>query len=285
VDEQGHVYMIGFSNPWPSSPVLRDPDGGTDSESMVRRLGVLLAQLLGGSVPAASDRTAHEAMTRRVLIRAMSRSGPIFTERYRDWVSGMLAWDADQRPPLSGVAGGLREVAEGVGGRSLADWASEQVLMRARVAHEIGEAEDATRYSGASFHPWNIRDVDRDVPLLGDSDASMPSELIGSRTLPGIPINMLAGGDPTAETTLLPSGRTAAGTPTAEPGTMPIGVGPPAEAVQGRGPKLPAGFLDDDLARPHLEKRPAGVQILVLAMLGAVMAALVLVVLLVVVLQ
>ena len=49
------------------------------------------------------------------------RSGPVISERYGQWIRGMLAWAPAERPPLSAVPSGLRAVAWAMGGEGLLD--------------------------------------------------------------------------------------------------------------------------------------------------------------------
>lgn len=241
IDAKGGIHLLGFASPWPQSPTYRDPCAGTLQEQLVWRLGVLLAHLLGGRIPAVSTASAHKGMLRRVLIRAMSREGPLFTERYRSWLTGMLSWDPTQRPALSSVGPGLRTVGAELAGPGLADWCATQVPGRMRLAERAHDPvlEDTER----SFEPWNTGEDSEEFSIH-------PAELSGSRTLPGLPLSRLPSDEVTAETTLRNTTIPGFG-PRVEPGTMPVGVGPPAEAMRRR-PSLPVGFLD----REELETEP-----------------------------
>jgi hypothetical protein len=124
----GTVKLAGFVGPFARSPVHRDPKGIEDSATTVWRLGVLLAQLLTGSPPGtATDRVSHELVLRRLLIRIMSRPGPMFPERFRDWQCAMLAWSPEDRPVAARIAPALRELASTLIEPELGSWARERV--------------------------------------------------------------------------------------------------------------------------------------------------------------
>lgn len=128
IGPDGRVVLAGFVGPFAQSPIHRDPRGTEDSAAAVWRLGVLLAQLLTGAPPTtATDRVSHELMLRRLLIRIMSRPGPGFPERYRDWQCAMLAFSPEDRPILARIAPGLHEIAETLPEPSLASWAQRWV--------------------------------------------------------------------------------------------------------------------------------------------------------------
>lgn len=261
VDPQGQVHLIGFASPWPISPLFRDPAGGNEQEQLVWRLGVLLALLLGGRVPAVSDRSAHEAMTRRILIRAMSRSGPLFTERYRNWLTGMLAWEADQRPALSAIGPGLREVAESISGADLRTWARSLPERMETIRAELGEAA-TTVDTEASYHPWTAEGEPTE-----DLVAPPTPDLASMGTLPGIPLSAFERDEETAESTLL-SGVMPVGHGAVEPGTMPVGIGPPVAAMKNR-PSLPQGFLEGPEAEEPLPvDHGSSAQLIQLALIG-----------------
>lgn len=278
LDARGRVHLTGFCSPWPAAPVYRDPSGAVGTQALAWRLGVLLALLLAGRIPAVSDRSGHEAMIRRILIRSMSRSGPTFSERYRDWLIGLLAWDPDLRPSLSAVGPGLRDVARALGGPDLAAWSADEVPTRIARARERSHAPaDAA----GSFHTWTT------AAEPSEDHAITLAEVSGHRTLPGLPLSALDRDEPTAESTIRTSA-SGASAPLAEPGTIPVGVGPPVEALSRRPPTLPAGFLDDPgrSPPPPAERSTAVIaQLVLLTLLGGVIACLLLLVLLVLVLR
>ena len=274
VDAQGNVHLLGFVSPYPPSPISRDPSSGSPAEALVWRLGILLAHLLSGRVPAVSDTAAHQGMLRRVLIRSMSREGPLFTERYRDWLTGMLNWEPGQRPTLSSIGPGLRKVGQDLGGPDLATWAAAQVPRRIHAAvHK--DAIPPPDDSESSYKPWNQAEASEEFSIH-------PAELSGTRTLPGIPRSAFGKDDPTAESTL--QGVDLAGIPRVEPGTMPVEVGPPAEAMRNH-PSLPVGFLDQPELDPLPEDKRTSpavfAQIALFGLLGMVIGGLILLIILV----
>jgi len=241
IDRLGKVHVSSFVSPFPPDPALREPHGRTDTSALVYRLGILLSSLVCGSVPVAtSDEKAHEAMVRRVLIRAVARPGRAFTDRFRDCLTAMVSWNADERPPLSTLATSLNEIGATTGDPSLAEWSARRVSeLQARVA-------DPTRDD--PYDPW--QQTDRDW-IAEDGTPKPISNL--QLTVPGDPLPDLGEeDDATAESQgfpqdapikpALPRGR----------GVMPIGVGPPVEAIK-EVPKLPSGFLG---AQSPTEPRP-----------------------------
>ncbi|MEQ1504900.1 MAG: hypothetical protein ABMB14_21895 [Myxococcota bacterium] len=193
------------------------------------RLGVLLAEILTGGPPAAAtDRVAHELMIRRLMIRIMSRPGPMFPERYRDWVAGMLAWDADQRPVLARVAPGLRELAHTLAGPTLASWAG------GRIADLRLRAERAPRIDPSlELGPAPVTETSTVPPAERTEEASMSES---SEPLDPDDVTAVSwDGDPPRK--LVP--------PPPERGTIPVQVGPPPEAVT-KPLRLP-----DELFRPR----------------------------------
>ncbi len=236
----GTVKICGFASPYPPDPAVEDLGGGTNDESMVWRLGVLLSRLIGGTMPAISDEISHQARMRRLLIHAMSREGHLFTERYRDWLTGMLHWAPGQRPALSAVASGLRKLGAEVGGPDLEMWASQNVdsLRNTSVrAHR----DDPDPRDPENYYPWNDPSVDQTEDDQTGNSAAPPLTL--GTTLPGLAVTDIpARDDATSESTLRAYGSERV-IPQAEPGTMPIGIGPPVEAMRAK-PTLPAGFLE-----------------------------------------
>ncbi len=270
IDAEGAIHLLGFVTPYPPSPVTRDPSHGTPAEALVWRLGMLLAHLLSGRVPAVSDTAAHQGMLRRVLIRSMSREGPLFTERYRDWLTGMLSWEPGQRPTLSSIGPGLRKVGKDLGGPDLKTWAATQVPRRMLGATHDGPLP-ALEETESSFQPWNEREASEEFSIH-------PADLSGQRTLPGVPLSAFGKDDPTAESTIQ-STLSAVGSPRVEPGTMPVEIGPPAEAMQNR-PSLPVGFLElpepDPLPVDTRTSPAVFAQIALFGILGMVIGSLIL---------
>lgn len=251
VDSSARIFVSGFVGPFPTSPHMRAPQGDEGEAATVYRLGVLLAQLVSGAPPVvASERAAHAASVRRVLIRAMARPGPILADRYADWIQAMLAWQARERPPLSAVPDGLRNVASQMHGENLAIWAStqlpllEQEILRAHIAadEEVSDPQSPALLQAESFEAGTITDARDDDPTQEESQNT------GQAPEPSAP----------------------AQTPPGNPGLMPIRVGPPPEALREM-PRLPTGFLDEtDPGQASDEQEPAEMPGAVRAMLWAV---------------
>lgn len=250
LDAAGRLWIAGFASPFPRSPAMRAPMGDEGEAAAVYRLGVLLAHLVSGSAPGlASDRGAHAAVIRRALIRAMSRPGPVLSERYGDWLRGLLAWEPTERPALSTVPAGLRGVAEGTAGPDLAQWAARRVEPLRRQVERAAEE----RRGGGEGTVLGRSALERG--LEGDE---IDSEAMHRRVAipPSVP--------PAEDRSALPEkdDDTVADEPTQEAGDepevvdskppirvtsllpIPVQVGPPPEAVRTR-PSLPPGFLDD----------------------------------------
>ena len=231
--ESGAIRLAGFAGPPHGIPA---PGSTLASESaLVYRLGVLLAHLVGGARPAAaSEEGAHAALVRRALIRAMARPGPVLTERYGDWLRGMLAWDPAERPPLTAVPTGLRKVAEATGGASLEEWAETNVKrILERRAQRV--AEEERRPVATDEVDWRSR------VQTGAPPARLKTEGTTQRRLRVVATGEEMEDDPTIEDTYDSSvGLLGARPPT---DAMPVEVGPPAE-VAARRYSLPEGFLE-----------------------------------------
>jgi hypothetical protein len=259
VDPRGGLHVAGFAGPYAMSPSMRAPRGDEGEPAVVYRLGVLLAHLLSGMPPQpASEEAAHAALVRRALIRAMARPGPVLTERYGDWLRGMLAWDPAARPPLSAVPDGLRKVAESMGGDGLASWAAASVE---RIRQELaGAKEPAPRED----EPTDFAEVAATEEMsralgVGVIDGPPPQRRRGSAnsgpdqpTLREIPRERprqeFVDDDPTQEAASLPPQAlrmlaAAPRQPVPQQPQIPVRVGPPPEAIRPP-PRLPSGFLD-----------------------------------------
>jgi hypothetical protein len=208
------VEVTGFVSPFARAPVHREPRGAEDSTAVVWRLGVLLAEILTGVPPTpATDRAGHDLALRRLLIRVMSRPGPVFTERYRDWLTGMMAWEADQRPPLHRVAPALRELAATSPGEPLAAICARVVPELRRRAEDVG--------------PTLVE------PSLEIVPTNPPTATTAERTEEASAVAAEFGDSPFDDETAIshdadPSGPAPRST---EYGAIPVGVGPPPEAV------------------------------------------------------
>ncbi|TVQ91392.1 MAG: hypothetical protein EA397_10055 [Deltaproteobacteria bacterium] len=274
----GTVKIATFSGPYPASPAMRAPEGRDGGEAAaVYRLGVLLAHLTSGSpIPASSDAEAHEVAVRRALIRAMARPGPVLSDRYGQWLRGMLAWDPGERPPLSAVPAGLRGVAWATGGESLADWAGRRVQELILRVEERGVATGITPPPAPDFSDPALTEVDgprpaRDPslpprrPVLFDDDTSTSAEDDATQELPP------AGGSPVPSSG--PRSRSSAG--------MPVDIGPPPAAL--RKASLPPGFLTESSAasdKEHTEPAPESSMMSPAMLVGVIIGLLIAVVLL-----
>lgn len=219
----GRVSVGGFVSPFPASPAMREPGGREDAPALVWRLGVLFAALTSGSAPPpCSDRSAHEASLRRVLIRTMSRPGPVPPTRLRHWMEHLLAWDSGARPPLSTVEGALRQLAADTREPGLEAWCAVHLVSR--------------RLDALAGPPELAVEADTGPTDLGDADPpdALPSD---EHTRPGM--STLAGFAPPRreeDQTMESIGTTSTDTTLPhtvppERGAIPVAVGPPAEAV------------------------------------------------------
>lgn len=263
LDRRGRLSVLGFVGPFAPSPSMRAPNLGTSSAeaAQVYRLGVLLAHLVSGVPPTApTERSAHPALIRRALIRAMARPGPVLTERYGDWLRGMLAWEPSARPPLSSIASGLRKVGEATGGPDLVDWADAFVEDLGSVASqppprptpapapspivlsEIGESQ-------ATEEVPKPTEVDLDDFPEDEDEAPTVVHTEGA-----VGMSTLDPDDATQEGQAFsrpPPQRTEA------LAGMPVTVGPPPEAMR-RSPRLPEGFLDSGTAQASSQPATQG---------------------------
>ena len=274
----GAVKIATFSGPYPASPAMRAPEGRDGGEpATVYRLGVLLAHLTSGSpIPASSDAEAHEVAVRRALIRAMARPGPVLSDRYGQWLRGMLAWAPGERPPLSAVPAGLRGVAWATGGESLADWSGRRVQELILQVEERGVATGITPPPAPDFSDPALTEVDGPRPareptplparpVTFDDDTSTSAEDDATQELPP------AGGSP------VPSSGRRSGSSAG----MPVDIGPPPAAL--RKASLPPGFLTDvsaASAKEHTEPAPETTMMSPAVLVGVIIGLLIAVALL-----
>lgn len=241
----GKVQIAGFSGPYPASPAMRAPDGSNGEAAAVYRLGVLLAHLTSGSAPpSGSDPAAHMVVVRRALIRAMERPGPALSDRYGQWMRGLLAWAAAERPPLSSVPAGLRAVAWATGGEGLGDWAARCVP---GLVSAIEERSAASLGPSATPAGSEIRDN----VLLSAPPARATSPGLRLSTSDEYSPTLPSDDDRTQEETLRPDELSEGRRPSRPrpDAVMPVDIGPPPQAIS-RKPTLPAGFLD----RPEVSR-------------------------------
>lgn len=232
LDAEGQTHLVGFVGLWPPDATLDDPMRGRPDAVMVWRLGLLLAQLVGGRVPALDSRENHQAGLRRILIRAMSRQGASLTERYRDYLSGMLAWEPSQRPPLSSISKGLRSVAQKMNEPDLTSWAMEAVPPKLDRTHTpTADHSQTSTLLDAITEPADS--------IIGEATGRL--SLPRLQTLPGVDLAALRD-EQTVEAGVVPGPRDGSQRAGHEPGIIPVTVGPPAEALRSR-PSLPPGFL------------------------------------------
>lgn len=251
VTAEGEVALISFTSPFPPSPALREPHGQTDSAALVYRLGILLAALICSNMPrGAADPAAHEAMVHRILVRAMGRPGEGLPVRLRDWLTGMLAWSPEDRPALSRLPEGLREVALTCDGPPLDQWAASRVP---RLLAAVAARRDPAR-----FDPYEPLDPAR-------PEARPPLQIRPPGDSPTFTAD-----DPTVETV-----RPQRPSLPPEPAVMPVMVGPPPEAARQQ-PSLPPGFLETRPPEAPSSRRlvsPLLVAALLLIALGLAFAA------------
>ena len=267
IDEQGVIHLRGFVPLWPKDARMEDPRKGRPSEQLVWRLGLLLAALVGGRPPSLDSPKQHAAGLRRILIRAMSRKGAALTERFRDYLVGMLAWEPADRPPLSTLAKGLQAVAENTAGPDLATWAAAEIPRRmAQLAQADTRSPEATP-------------LDRPPVEPSMTEGLPPLPKTGTQTLPGVDLMALKD-EQTVEAGHLPPARTEADRARQEPGIIPVTVGPPAEALKQR-PTLPPGFLTEVKAEvkgtPNATRAALWILVATLAGIGVMLLALLLI--------
>jgi hypothetical protein len=280
LDALGNVWTAGFAGPFATSPAMRAPRGDEGEPAVVYRLGVLMAHLVAGIAPQpATEKAAHSALVRRALIRAMARPGPVLSERYGDWMRGMLAWEPGERPPLSSIPDGLRQVAVGTGGTSLRDWAAQTVpALIDRIEHPdrvtapravlVGLHDDSTEMlmtEEVGGSPTDSAPPVRRPPAFPDAPGSggyADPTADAPRPVAGRPGSFRDDfeDDPTQEASALSPAaiRNVAPPPAIRTGSagpaIPVRVGPPPEAIR-EPPSLPSGFLDDG---PGSEEEPIG---------------------------
>jgi hypothetical protein len=224
VGDDGTVLLAGFVGPDGSSSELGPQGEGTEA-ALVWRLGALLAALLTG-------RGLEEPGQARAVLESLGSAGavgprPVVPEPVVACLTAMLAPEPASRPELGSLPVLLREAAT----VDLGHWAGDFLpAVRRRL-----EAE------------WEIPAQDRVNTLLpGDSD-----EITEESDL-----SLVFLSDPLEEVTAASGGRAGWPRELPEHGAIPVGVGPPAEAVTGPH-RLPAELFDEDPVTAQFQ-RPAG---------------------------
>ncbi len=266
----GRVKLMGFAGPHPAGPAMRAPAPENVESAAVYRLGVLLTTLISGQPPAAAtEASAHAVLVRRALIRAMDRPGPVLSEQFGQWIRGMLAWAPAERPPLSAVPAGLRSVGWNTGGEGLVDWSTLNVPRLVReieVRHsdppqeEVHEPEEDEEEELSD--PRVLRAIAHREPpprRLSTDEVKRTPRPAGTPTIAARKEALSDLGprdaqDHTQERfTDEPTGDSAQGVAVPRsvrrrpvPDTIPVGFGPPPEAVSKAPPSLPPGFLEGD---------------------------------------
>lgn len=221
----GSVHVAHFVGPSPRSPARREPHGREDAEALVWRIGVLFAEVLTGAPPLpATDRASHDTTFRRLVIRAMSRPGPPFPDRCRDWLAALLSWEPVERPPLGRVSPGLRELAETLPGERLSNWASTWVRqLRARtVGLESLRPPEPPMDSGAITLPEPRTDHTEEIVLSGVLADRDEVTQVSTDSTP----------TPVRDRSSV-----------SEHGAIPVGVGPPVEVAR-KQPTIPRQIFD-----------------------------------------
>ncbi len=219
VDPSGTVRVAGFAGPWEVPPRYEAPGRGSPESAAAYRLGIFLATLLGSEFPPASTALEHETAVRRALITAMSASGTLFPESYRDLLRDLLAWDPRDRPVWAALGHRIEQVVESTPGPRL------EQRVRDNFANWMG-----------SWSEPALLDVD---PFQRESTQEIDLEQLG---------DLHEEDEPTVDSEL---GTVCDRTPTSniEFGSLPLRVGPPAEAMRRR-PRLPEGFLGAPVVEP-----------------------------------
>lgn len=229
LDVKGHLWVAGLVGPAESPPPV--PNHGNHEADLVFRLGALLVNLLTGSRFAlAPDRETHTVALRRALLRAMDRPGPVLTERYADWLRGMLAWTPAERPSLYAMVEGLQRAGDATGGEDLADWADVWV------AELLGEP-------GKTVHFHQVVPDEDSADTANDEstkEAVVLDDPGGSGSRPAI---VLANRE-----------------------VLPVFIGPPPEAMSHR-VSLPADILEPGWPRPRRKHVRIGSQVWWIAIL------------------
>lgn len=242
VDLSGRVKVAGF--------IGERGDVEASEGGLVRRLGHLLATWLSGRTwVAATTPASHEALLRRLLLDVAARPGATFEPAYRKLLRRMVAWNAAERPSLGEVLDVLRSVAAGPVGEPLERWARHGWRMLDRPPEPVRYTLDPTEPTEDVQGPGAMA-VDRPTQPTEDDD--------------------LFGVDRGDDDTALSQPGQAPGA-VVEQGAIPVGVGPPAEAV--RPVRLPPELFESgSVTRPTRGSWLLGVSAAVFVLSGLVLA-------------
>lgn len=161
VDSTGSLRVAGFSIEVEGAPGLRAPSGyapfkpGTPAQRAVYGLGALLVHLLGGERPgtAGDDSRRQSAVIRRAVIRVLSRPGEAVPDSMTDLIRSVLAFEPEDRPPLSELQDVLASAAEQFRSAGLRTWAPDRVpglLKQAELGYPDPDAARMRRHIDSS---------------------------------------------------------------------------------------------------------------------------------------
>lgn len=242
IDDRGTVRIAGFVGPWAtedawSAPRSRLPGSDSWAETAYQ-VGLLYAWLLGTSVPPAHDAEEHAHLVRRALIDVLSAPGAPISDAQRQLFSDLLAWDPRDRPTAREVVQRAQQGLRSGGGPSITELVTEQFSTW---------LQPHRRAPAPAPEPG---DFTLDVDHTQEAPRSVRT-LDGEGRLPEIPEE----DDPTVDSELgIVPGSDRTPTSAIEFGSLPLRVGPPAEAARVR-PRLPDGFLGSEETRTLREER------------------------------
>ncbi len=222
VERSGRVWLAGLAGP------RRPDDGHQDEASLVEQLGRLLAELLTGRALPIRRTAGGQQASLRSTFELLASRGWRLEDAYRRLLWSGLAWEPSQRPSLAEVVETTRALAVAPYGESVAEWVRHTWrLVGARKPEPSPEAH---------FDPF-VSDPDAvDRPTEPDGDeARLPAD---------------DGEDDTAL-----SEHPAPPMPRIEQGSIPVGVGPPAEAVRKR--RVPDDLFGRGITNELHRRRPA----------------------------
>ncbi|MEN0068285.1 MAG: hypothetical protein AAGA48_39555 [Myxococcota bacterium] len=225
IDLAGMVSLAGLAGPQP-------PDADGIESALVLRLGRLLAEmLLGTSWSSEATAPAHEAAIQRLLAKLEGRPGPQLEPAYGQLIRDLLAWEPSHRPSLATVVDISRALAAGPTGEPLERWTRHTWRLLNREPGQdpprrTGQTDPFVQDPDAVDRPTQPTDETEDVSI----DAAIEEDTaVSEHAAPPQPI--------------------------LEQGAIPVGVGPPPEAL--KPVTLPEGFLEPTHApAPRPRKNP-----------------------------